>query len=43
MNSWINSPGHRTNILNCGYKDIGVGLAYDSGKTPLWTQDFGSQ
>jgi uncharacterized protein YkwD len=43
MNSWMNSPGHRTNILNCGYKDIGVGLAYDSGKTPLWTQDFGSQ
>jgi uncharacterized protein YkwD len=42
MNSWMNSAGHRANILNCGYKDIGVGLAYDSQNTPLWTQDFGS-
>jgi uncharacterized protein YkwD len=42
MNSWMNSAGHKANILNCGYKDIGVGLAYDSGGTPLWTQDFGT-
>jgi uncharacterized protein YkwD len=42
MNAWMNSEGHRANILNCGYKDLGVGLAYDSSKTPIWTQDFGS-
>ncbi|GAA4638386.1 hypothetical protein GCM10023196_095880 [Actinoallomurus vinaceus] len=39
MNSWMNSPGHRANILNCGYRDIGVGVAYGSGG-PWWTQDF---
>lgn len=42
MNAWMNSSGHRANILNCGLKDLGVGLAYQ-GKTPIWTQDFGSQ
>jgi RNA polymerase sigma factor (sigma-70 family) len=39
MNSWMNSPGHRANILNCGYKDIGVGVARGRGG-PWWTQDF---
>jgi uncharacterized protein YkwD len=42
MTAWMNSDGHRANILNCGYKNIGVGLAYDAQKTPLWTQDFAS-
>ncbi len=42
MNAWMNSPGHRANILNCAYRDIGVGLAYDSRRTPFWTQDFGT-
>jgi uncharacterized protein YkwD len=41
MKAWMNSSGHRANILNCGLKDLGVGLAYQ-GKTPIWTQDFGS-
>jgi uncharacterized protein YkwD len=40
MQSWMNSPGHRANILNCKLKNIGVGLAYDSRNSPLWTQDF---
>jgi uncharacterized protein YkwD len=43
MQAWMNSPGHRANILNCKFKDIGIGLAYDSRRTPLWTQDFGAQ
>ncbi len=43
MNSWMDSPGHRANILNCGFRDIGVGVAADSDGTLLWTQDFGSQ
>ncbi|WP_433608855.1 CAP domain-containing protein [Dactylosporangium sp. CA-139114] len=42
MNSWMNSSGHRANILNCKLKDLGVGLAYQ-GKTAIWTQDFGTQ
>ena len=23
--SWMNSPGHRANILNCGLRELGVG------------------
>ncbi|WP_433048871.1 CAP domain-containing protein [Dactylosporangium sp. CS-033363] len=42
MNAWMNSSGHRANILNCKLKDLGVGLAYQ-GKTAIWTQDFGTQ
>jgi uncharacterized protein YkwD len=43
MRVWMNSSGHRANILNCGFHDLGVGLAYDARNTPIWTQDFGSQ
>jgi uncharacterized protein YkwD len=41
MKSWMNSPGHRANILNCGYKHIGIGYVLQ-GRSPLWTQDFAS-
>ena len=41
MSSWMNSPGHRANILNCGYQAIGVGVSYGPGG-PWWTQDFAS-
>lgn len=41
MNGWMNSAGHRANLLNGGYNHIGLGLAYD-GNTPYWTQDFGA-
>ncbi|WP_405014510.1 sigma-70 family RNA polymerase sigma factor [Kitasatospora sp. NBC_01539] len=41
MNSWMNSPGHRANILNCGFTDLGVGVHLGTGG-PWWTQDFGS-
>jgi uncharacterized protein YkwD len=40
MQAWMNSSGHRANILNCGFRNIGVGLAYNSSHTPFWTQDF---
>ncbi|RFU88517.1 CAP domain-containing protein [Streptomyces triticagri] len=40
MDSWMNSPGHRANILNCDYKTLGVGTHMASGG-PWWTQDFG--
>ncbi|MFF4353478.1 sigma-70 family RNA polymerase sigma factor [Streptomyces sp. NPDC001530] len=42
MDSWMNSPGHRANILNCSFKDIGVGVHRGSGG-PWWTQDFGAR
>ncbi|KOV64065.1 sigma-70 family RNA polymerase sigma factor [Streptomyces sp. MMG1121] len=42
MDAWMNSPGHRANILNCAFKEIGVGVNKGSGG-PLWTQDFGAR
>ena len=42
MNAWMNSAGHRANILNCNLRNIGVGLAYNAKHTPYWTQDFGT-
>jgi uncharacterized protein YkwD len=41
MSAWMNSPGHRANILDPHYRDIGIGCAYSAGHTPYWTQDFG--
>jgi uncharacterized protein YkwD len=41
MDGWMDSEGHRANILNCDFAAIGVGLARDSGGTPYWTQVFG--
>ncbi|MFE9678764.1 CAP domain-containing protein [Streptomyces sp. NPDC006259] len=40
MEAWMNSPGHRANILNCDFKTLGVGVHLGSGG-PWWTQDFG--
>ncbi|MFF3978851.1 CAP domain-containing protein [Streptomyces sp. NPDC001828] len=40
MDAWMNSPGHRANILNCEYKSLGVGVHFGPGG-PWWTQDFG--
>lgn len=42
MESWMNSPGHRANILNCAFKDIGIGIHKGPGG-PWWTQDFGAK
>ena len=42
MNSWMNSAGHKANILNSSYSNIGVGLAVtDSGYGYYWVQVFG--
>jgi len=43
MNSWMASSGHRNNILNANYCDIGVGYAFipGAGCNPYWTQNFG--
>jgi|688.fasta_scaffold85009_6 uncharacterized protein YkwD len=40
QHAWMNSRGHRNNILNTRYTQIGVGLAYDRQGRPYWTQSF---
>lgn len=40
MNSWMNSSGHRANILNSNFTEIGVGVAKDKNGTPYWVQMF---
>ena len=40
MNSWMNSSGHRANILNSTYTELGVGIQKDSSGTIYWTQMF---
>jgi uncharacterized protein YkwD len=45
VKGWMNSEGHRKNMLNCSYSMIGIG--YDSGQVKpdwgngSWVQDFG--
>lgn len=38
MESWMNSQGHRDNILNCSLTTMGLGLVTDDW---TWTQVFG--
>lgn len=40
MNAWMNSPGHRANILSSSFTQIGVGFAKDSSGRAYWTQMF---
>ncbi|HHV31804.1 MAG: SafA/ExsA family spore coat assembly protein [Ruminococcaceae bacterium] len=40
VNAWMNSPGHRANILSTAYTQIGVGAAKKSNGTLYWTQQF---
>ncbi|MFF3243737.1 CAP domain-containing protein [Streptomyces sp. NPDC002870] len=40
MAEWMNSPGHRVNILHEDFGVIGVGV-YFSEYGPVWTQNFG--
>ncbi|MGE6731589.1 sigma-70 family RNA polymerase sigma factor [Streptomyces sp. NPDC059900] len=42
MDSWMNSSGHKANILNCSFKEIGIGYRQGSGG-PWWTQNFGAR
>ena len=41
MTIWMNSPGHRANILTDDYQSIGVGC-FEQGDTWYWVQAFGS-
>lgn len=40
MNAWMNSAGHRSNILSPTYNQIGVGMAKNSAGVIYWTQEF---
>ncbi|GAA4679034.1 hypothetical protein GCM10023347_36930 [Streptomyces chumphonensis] len=40
--AWMDSPGHRANILNCSFEEMGVGKHSASGG-PWWTQVFGTR
>ena len=40
MEGWMNSSGHRANILNRDFTSIGVGHYQDASGTDYWTQLF---
>jgi uncharacterized protein YkwD len=39
MTSWMNSSGHRANILNANFTYLGVGV-HEAPNGPWWNQDF---
>ena len=41
MNQWMNSAGHKANILSSGFTSIGIGCTVVDGRT-YWTQTFGT-
>lgn len=44
MAAWMNSDGHRGNILNPGFTEFGVGYFSGAGKfNSYWVQDFGAR
>jgi uncharacterized protein YkwD len=48
MDTWMNEPppaGHRANILDANYKEIGISVEYQAGSKLgyYWTQDFGAR
>ena len=42
MRGWMNSPGHRANILNADYTELGVGYVFDKNSyyKHYWVQIF---
>jgi uncharacterized protein YkwD len=43
IKAWMDSPGHRANILDRSYREIGIGVATNSGPKALYTTDFGAR
>ena len=44
MSAWMQSRGHRSNLLNPAFREMGVGCAVGRstvGDTVVWVQDFG--
>jgi uncharacterized protein YkwD len=42
VQAWLNSPGHRENIMNGNLTQIGVAVSYSGSGQAYWTQDFGT-
>jgi len=42
LQEWLQSPGHRANILGDTYTHFGSACGYDASGTPYYTQDFAS-
>lgn len=40
VQGWMNSPGHRANILNANFTTIGVGYVSGGSYGSYWTQEF---
>jgi uncharacterized protein YkwD len=43
MEAWMNSSGHRDNILNPDYQEVGVGHNTGGRYLDYWTMDLGAQ
>lgn len=45
VEDWLESEGHCKNLMNRGFKEIGLGYAYDAGSTygHYWVQEFGAE
>ncbi len=43
VNGWMNSEGHRNNILSTNAREIGVGYYRGGSYGHYWVQDFGSR
>jgi uncharacterized protein YkwD len=53
VQSWVKSPSHRRNILNCRFRETGIALVFQKDDRPLkgytkpfryyWVQTFGVQ
>ena len=41
--AWMDSPGHRANILDAAYREIGIGVASGRGTKAIYTTDFGAR
>ncbi|CAF0736499.1 unnamed protein product [Adineta steineri] len=42
MNSWMHSKGHRDNILNGKFRNIGLGIAQDANGVTYWCMVLGN-
>ena len=40
VSTWMNSPGHRQNILMCAFKETGIAMYQTDDAEAYWTQVF---
>jgi uncharacterized protein YkwD len=43
ITGWMESSGHRENILNPDFEEIGIGFSTAEDGSPYWTQNFGAE